>query len=136
VADAELTRIEELLAAGDREEGLAAALRSFGLSPKELEQLRASPTWRPRLELAHTIPREARAEAGCRFDARRLGQLTAPVLLLLGEESPAWAAEGTERIRSVLPGARVALLRGQGHAATVTAPELVADELARFLEAG
>jgi pimeloyl-ACP methyl ester carboxylesterase len=55
------------------------------------------------------------------------------VLLLLGEESPDWARDGTELIRAALPDARVAVLRGQGHAATVTAPELVADEIARFL---
>ena len=31
------------------------------------------------------------------------------------------------------PDARVAILRGQGHAAILTAPELVADEVVRFL---
>ncbi|MGH3047497.1 MAG: alpha/beta fold hydrolase [Gaiellaceae bacterium] len=54
-------------------------------------------------------------------------------LLLLGEESPDWAREGTDRVRVLLPDARVAILRGQGHAAIMTAPELVAEEVARFL---
>ena len=56
-----------------------------------------------------------------------------PVLFLLGEESPGWAREGTEKIHAMLPDARIAILRGQGHAATLTAPELVADEVVRFL---
>jgi pimeloyl-ACP methyl ester carboxylesterase len=35
--------------------------------------------------------------------------------------------------RAALPDARVSILRGQGHAAIMTAPELVAEEVARFL---
>jgi hypothetical protein len=33
----------------------------------------------------------------------------------------------------VLPDNRVAVLQGEGHIALMTAPELVADEVARFL---
>jgi pimeloyl-ACP methyl ester carboxylesterase len=55
------------------------------------------------------------------------------VLLLLGSESPQWAREGSEVVQSVLPDSRVAVLEGQGHIAIMTAPELVADEVARFL---
>jgi pimeloyl-ACP methyl ester carboxylesterase len=43
------------------------------------------------------------------------------------------AGLGGSHPRAVLPDARVGLLPGQGHMATVTAPELVAGELARFL---
>jgi len=60
-------------------------------------------------------------------------RIATPALLLLGEESPDWAREGTERIRAALPDARVSILRGQGHVAIMTAPELVADEVVRFL---
>jgi hypothetical protein len=42
-------------------------------------------------------------------------------------------AGGIERIRAALPDARVAVLRGRGHVAIMTAPELVADEVACFL---
>jgi len=79
------------------------------------------------------VTREIRAEEAYRLDPERFRDLAAPVLLLLGEESPDWAREGTERIRAILPDARVAILRGQGHMAIMTAPELVADEVARFL---
>jgi pimeloyl-ACP methyl ester carboxylesterase len=82
---------------------------------------------------AHTLPREARAEEEFRVDPERFRDLNVPTLLLLGEESPDWAREGTERIRAALPDARVAILRGQGHAAIMTGPQLVADEVARFL---
>jgi pimeloyl-ACP methyl ester carboxylesterase len=80
-----------------------------------------------------TPSREVRAEAAYAVDPARFRELAVPVLLLLGEESPDWARAATERIEAALPDARVAVLHGQGHVATVTAPELVAGELARFL---
>lgn len=132
MAGEDLERIEDLVARDERE-ALVHALPSFGLEPEEVEELRTSPTWPDRVAGAHTVAREIRAEDAYRVDPERFRELTVPVLLLLGEQSPDWAPEGTERIRAVLPDARVALLAGQGHMATVTAPELVAGELARFL---
>ena len=76
---------------------------------------------------------QARAEEACRFDPARLGALAIPTLLVLGDQSPAWASEGTVQIRAALPNARVAVLPGQAHMAHLTAPELLADEIARFL---
>jgi pimeloyl-ACP methyl ester carboxylesterase len=108
-------------------------MRSFGLTPGEIDQLRDSPTWPERVATAHTVAREVRAEEAYRVDSERFRDLRTPTLLLLGEESPAWAREGTELIRSTLPDARVAVLAGQGHAALTTAPTLVADEVIRFL---
>lgn len=133
VATEDVERIEELVGRGEREEGLALALLLFGLGTDEVEQLRASPTWPARVAAAHTVPREVRAEAGYRVDAERLQRVAAPALLLLGEESPDWARQGTELVRSALPDARVAVLRGQGHVATVTAPALVAEEVSGFV---
>jgi pimeloyl-ACP methyl ester carboxylesterase len=133
VPSEDVERIEDLVALDEREEALVHAFRFFGLTPEELEQLRASPTWPARLAAAHTVAREIKAEEAYRVDPERFRDLAAPALLLLGEESPDWAREGTERIRAALPDARVSILRGQGHAAIMTAPELVADEVARFL---
>jgi pimeloyl-ACP methyl ester carboxylesterase len=59
--------------------------------------------------------------------------LSTRVPALLGGESPDWAREGTERIRDAFPDARIAVLPGEGHAAIMTAPELVAHEVTRFL---
>lgn len=81
---------------------------------------------------AHTVAREIRAEEAYRVDPEHFRKLVTPTLLLLGEESPDWAHEGTERIRAALPDARVSVLQGQGHVAIMTAPELVADEVACF----
>jgi pimeloyl-ACP methyl ester carboxylesterase len=90
------------------------ALHSFGLAPEEVEKLWASRTWSDRVAGAHTVAREVRAEEAYRVDPERFRELTVPVLPLLGEQSPDWAPEGTERIRAVLPDARVALLPARG----------------------
>lgn len=129
----ELERIEELVARGEREEALVQALQVFGLASDEIEQMRAAPTWSARVEAAHTIAREIRAEEAYRVDRERFREVAAPALLLLGEKSPDWAREGTELVRAALPDARVSILHGQAHVATMTAPELVADEIARFV---
>ena len=98
----------------------------------------------------HALDRRGRGESGDAPDytierefedvaclvAEQFSQLALPVLLLLGGESPDWAREGTERIRAALPDARVAVLPGQGHAAIMTAPGLVADEITRFADEG
>jgi pimeloyl-ACP methyl ester carboxylesterase len=132
VDEGDLERVEALAAAGRREAAMVEALRLFGLASEEVEQMRASPTWPARIAAAHTIVREVRAEEAYEVTPERFGELGVPVVLLLGGESPGWAREGTERIRAALPDARVAILAGQGHAATMTAPRLVADEIARF----
>ena len=128
-----LERIEELVDRGEREEALVYALGLFGLTPEEVEQLRSAPTWPVRVAAAHTVAREVRGEESYRVEPERFAGVAAPALLLLGGESPDWAREGTERIRDALPDARIAVLPGEGHAAIMTAPELVADEVKRFL---
>jgi pimeloyl-ACP methyl ester carboxylesterase len=128
-----LVRLDALLAEGEREQLLSAFLTGIGLDPDALEQLRASPIWGLRVTTAHTIPRELRAEEGYRPDSAAFASLAVPALLLLGSESAQWAKKGTEVVQSVLPDNRVAVLQGEGHIALMTAPELVADEVARFL---
>jgi pimeloyl-ACP methyl ester carboxylesterase len=133
VPDEHLDRIEQLVADGEREEGLVYALGLFGLTPEEVEQLRAAPSWPVRVASAHTVAREVRAEQDYRLDAESLAGVAAPALLLLGGDSPGWAREATEQIAEALPDASIAVLAGQGHAAIMTAPELIAEEVTRFL---
>jgi hypothetical protein len=58
------------------------------------------------LAAAYTVTREVRAEEAYRVDPERFRNLATPTLLLLGEESPDWAREGTQPIRVTLPDAR------------------------------
>jgi pimeloyl-ACP methyl ester carboxylesterase len=128
-----LARLDALLAKNEREQLLSAFLAEVGLDPDALAQLRASPVWALRAAAAHTIPREMRAEQSYRPDPQAFPSLAIPALLLLGSESPEWAKRGTEVVHSLLPNSRVVLLEGQGHVAIMTGPELLAQEVARFL---
>jgi pimeloyl-ACP methyl ester carboxylesterase len=133
VSDDDLARIDALVSRGERDDALVAAFRAFGVASEEVEQLRASPTWGLRVELVQTVTREVRAEMAWRVGPERLRDVTAPVLLLIGELSPPWAREPTERIRAAVRDGRVTTLDGEGHVAIVTAPELVAREVTNFL---
>lgn len=133
----DLSRVREmeaLLERGDREGALEVVLRQVvALSPEEFERLRASPMWNSRVAAVHTVPRELQADLAFAFDASRFANVRAPTLFLLGGDSPARARAGTQAYAAALPDARIVMLEGQGHAANVTAPELVAREIAQFL---
>jgi pimeloyl-ACP methyl ester carboxylesterase len=127
-------RFEQHLESGDRD----TAVRDFmsdvgGYSDAEIDAMRGTPVWQARLDASPTVPRELRAEQAFEIDALRLGELGAPTLLLVGSESPAWAQRSTQAFAAAIPGAEVHTLDGHGHGASVSAPELLAAELAGFL---
>ncbi|HZW03745.1 MAG TPA: alpha/beta hydrolase [Anaerolineaceae bacterium] len=127
-------RLEAMLAAGDRAGVLTAHYReAVGMSPEEIEAMKASPAWPARLASAHTLPREMRAEEAYRFEPERFAGLDLPVMLLLGSESPPFMRESTEWIAAALPQSRVVELPGQGHIAMYSAPELFVREVKEFL---
>jgi hypothetical protein len=54
-------------------------------------------------------------------------------MLLLGDTSPPRAGPATEAVAAARPNATVRPLAGQGQAANMTAPELLASEILSFL---
>ena len=127
-----LERLEELLAAGDREAVLETFLREFvQMSDQEIDAYRDQPSWQGRVAAAHTIVREERAFQERAFDPEAAATITVPALLLVGEDqSLDWQGE---TVRDALPNARIRVLEGQAHTADIVAPELVAEELLTFL---
>ena len=125
---------ERLAAEGRYEELIEFVMAGEGvLTPEELTAFKTSPSWPARVELAWTIPRESREESRYTVSPDRFAGVVAPTLLLLGSESGDMFREGVEEVRAALPDARLAMLDGQGHAATLTAPDLVADVVSDFL---
>ena len=127
-------RFEANLDAGDRER----AMRDFmsdvgGYGEAEIEAMQGTPAWAARLAASPTVPRELRAEQDRGMTDLRLGELGAPALLLVGSESPDWARRSTQAYAAAIEGAEVHTLDGHGHGASVSAPELLASELADFL---
>jgi pimeloyl-ACP methyl ester carboxylesterase len=132
--EAWIERYEAHLAAGERK----AAVRAFmhdvgGYSREELDDMEGTPVWQARLEVAHTAPRELRAERDFVLDRLGLQTIAVPSLLLVGSESPDWARRSTDAFAAAIPQAEVRTLEGQGHGAAMSAPELLAAELERLV---
>lgn len=124
-ASATTRRYEAMAASGDRDAVVSAFLREIvQLSEKEVQQMRAHPSWAARLAAAHTIPRELRAAEQLHFEPARFAGLELAVGMLVGSDSPAFLKDATTRLQSALPGSEVIVLEGQRHAAMNTAPSL------------
>jgi pimeloyl-ACP methyl ester carboxylesterase len=129
-----LDQLDTLLAADDREGLLRLAYRVLvGLSDEEIENLRAQPAWPNRLAAAHTVPRELRIPPERMFDARQAASVTVPALVLVGAATPPPFQASARAVADALPDARIAVLDGQGHAAEMFAPKIVADQVISFL---
>jgi pimeloyl-ACP methyl ester carboxylesterase len=123
-----------LLGNDDRVGAMRLALLEFTRFPDEwLDDLLETPPWQERLSYAHTIARELRAYD--EYEYGDLSRLATPTLLLVGGASPATELEHAHTLARVLPSAEVVVLPGQGHVATVTAPQLVKSAIATFVDA-
>jgi pimeloyl-ACP methyl ester carboxylesterase len=105
----------------------------IGLTMAQVSELRDTPGAQDVLPIVSaTLAREAEALASA--DPLPLAaDVVAPVLLLLGETSPAWAADLTHALSAAVPQASLAVLPGCGHEAIDAAPGLIYRELAQFL---
>ena len=125
--------LEALLAAGDREGVLTTFFtRVVRMPPDVFEAYKAMPVWPARVAAAQTLPRELRAAAEYIIDEDRIGALSIPVLLLLGDQSPPPFVEVIAALKKTLPDARLVIMPGQHHNAMDTAPDLVSDAVIGF----
>ena len=120
-------RVEELVAAGDRDEALATFMRDIvGMSEPELAGFRVDPIWPRRAAAIDTTIRELRAETSAAGSLATLGAVRQPVLQILGGASTAPFAEATAALDARLRYGRVVTIAGARHAAHHThAPEFV-----------
>ncbi len=126
-------RANAMIADGKPGKAMMSFLREIiGLSAARADELRNAPRGYDVLPIVSaTMPREAQALATVDLKALAAA-VTVPVLLILGSASPAWARGITEDLTAVLPRSTLAVLDGQGHEATESAPELLASRLAGF----
>lgn len=122
------SRLEALIAAGDRE----AALRLFlgtqvGLPEPVLQQMSQSPIWPAMLALAHTVPYDSVLAGTTEFPIASLSAISVPTLVLHGGASFPWIATTARAVAAALPNATLAELEGQPHApaAAILAPALL-----------
>ena len=127
-------RVSALVAGGRPGPAMVSFLTEIiGLTMAQVSELRNTPGAQDVLPIVSaTMPREGEALASADLLALAAG-VTAPVLLLLGEASPAWAADITHALSATLPHATLAVLPGVGHEAIDTDPGLLCRQLLRFL---
>jgi non-heme chloroperoxidase len=85
------------------------------------------------LRLPAHVWREAVAGIVSADDSGRLGQITVPTLLVWGDRDAWFPREEQDRVTAAIPGARLAVLEGAGHAPHWERPDDVAAVLADFL---
>lgn len=128
---------ERLIEEGDGDTVTREFLREIaGMDDEDIDRLARTPLWEARRQVVPTVPRELRAELAHRFDESILSGIDAPTLLLVGSESPPWAVRSVDAHAAAIPNAEKRVLEGQGHGANMTAPEVLAEELARFFATG
>lgn len=129
-----IVHLEQLIQAGEREQAVITfMLNAAGVTPDELEVLRANPAWPARVAAAHTIPRELRAINDYAGDVERISAIDIPVLLIVGEQTEPQRRRLFEQSLRLLKDVRLSVLSGQRHAAHQTAPGLLARALVDFL---
>lgn len=130
-------RLEQLLEEGDRDELLVFFFREVvGAPPEQIAQMRSLPAWEARRAVAHTIPRELRADLEYAFDPDRFRELRIPTLVLEGGDSSAPFKAANEAVRAALPQCRLAIMPGQRHAAMDTGTDLFVAEVLSFFGDG
>jgi pimeloyl-ACP methyl ester carboxylesterase len=111
-------RVEELVAAGNRDEALATFMRDIvGMPEGDLAAFRADPIWPRRAAAIDTTIRELRAETSPAGSLASLGTVRQPVLQILGGASTEPFAAATRALDSRLRDGRVVTIPGARHAA-------------------
>lgn len=129
-----LDRFRELIENGRNEAATAMFFREMaGMNEDALGTFRSTPAWRERVPRAWTVVREMRAMLDAGLPIERYRSVSVPTLVLVGTETPEGDVLAMHRLHTVIPHSRIAELGGQGHMAHLTAPELLASEVATFL---
>jgi pimeloyl-ACP methyl ester carboxylesterase len=127
-------RMQEEIERGELEAALEIMIREVVKMPdEEFEMYRKLPMWQERIQIAPTIPREMEIELSYTFDPDRLSEVTIPVMLLTGGDSPPFFQKTTQMLHDVLPDSRIVSMPGQQHIAMDTDPDLFVREMMAFL---
>ena len=107
--------LDELVAAGHRDEAAERWLAMTGAPPATIESIKSSSGWAHRQALAHTLSQDLRLANGGQVPIERLKRIDAPVLAMAGGASPAWAASTAAVLATALPHAGEQIVHGQQH---------------------
>jgi pimeloyl-ACP methyl ester carboxylesterase len=129
---------EKLTAEGRLDEALALGLEKLaGVPAPVVEDMRTSSpeAWRTMRELTPSWVPEVHALSTLPFGVERYRGLGMPTLLLTGSESVGFLRDVIAVLDETIPNSIRLELAGHGHEAHLTAPELLAAGVARFIGA-
>ncbi|WP_186762778.1 alpha/beta fold hydrolase [Lentzea tibetensis] len=135
-----LKAITEALDAGDRDKAFEiVSIELIGDSPRYAEAFRTrNPVgWSAMLELIDSTRAEIEALDRFRYDPAVLEKITVPTTVLLGERTDRPELVYGRAARSLtreIEGAELVMLPDQGHIAHLTAPDLLADTITKFIQ--
>ena len=127
-------RVEELVRKGELENALVLfQAEVVKQSPAEISRMKARPTWPGLVATIAVHPRQMRALAAYRFDAKRMKSVKMPTLLLLGSDTPSpYAKQSIEALRQSLPNPTLVILENQAHNAMDGGREALATAIIEF----
>jgi len=128
-------QMAKMIKSGNRERALETFLSEIvKLSPKEIETMKARPSWPNRVASIDIQIREIRALSKYRLDAVRTSGLKTPTLLLAGANTPSvQLKQATELLMKTLPNRSLIVFEGEEHNAMDTIPQRFAEEVTKFL---
>ena len=128
-------RMQSMIRAGEREQALVTFLQEIVMiSPTEVAAMKARASWPGRVAGIDIQIREIRAMAGYRFDAKRIGTLSVPTLLLAGSKTASpQLKKAISGLMDALPNRSLIVFEGQEHNAMDNVPQEFADAVANFL---
>lgn len=125
--------LDDLVAAGNRDEAVERFLRNTGVPDAMLVQMRTSAAWSSLIALAHTLSYDVLICNEGQVPVDRLAQIAGPVLGTAGSLSAPWAAASVRAIAEAVPDGEWRELEDQTH--TVAPGVLAALLRERFLAA-
>jgi pimeloyl-ACP methyl ester carboxylesterase len=129
-------RFRDAVNDGRDEEATAMFFREMaGMEEDALSAFRSTPAWQERVPRAWTVVRELQAMLDARLSIERYRSVSVPTLVLVGTETPTGDVMAMQQLHEAIPGSRMTALERQAHMAHLTAPDLLAREVAGFLAA-
>jgi Alpha/beta hydrolase family len=128
-ARAYVTELTACLAEDRRGDAMALFMRSVGMPPVVIDQMRQAPMWASMEAIAPTLAHDA-AVIGDGDLPAGLADVEIPTLVLTGSETGAWAPAAAVALLNVLPSGRHTTLDGQDHNVSW---DVLAPPLASFL---
>jgi pimeloyl-ACP methyl ester carboxylesterase len=128
-------RAEALIHGGRPEAALDLVLAEVEHhGPAQLARDHRTPSWSATVAGIEVLDRELEVENAYRFVPERYAAVTAPTLVLAGDESAQSVRDDAQAVVAGLPDARLTLLAGQRHGCLHRAPELFVKTVLDFLD--